>query len=208
MRPQVVPMAFEFTIEHGFRPEHRDLAARLFWSAFKGKLGPIMRPEDKALRFLTQVIDPGYAISAVGEDGRLLGVAGFKTHEGAFVGGTTRDLRRSYGRWGMLWRGLFLALLEREVEDGVLLMDGIFVAPEARGHGVGSALLTAIKDKAAQMHLGAVRLDVIDTNPRARDLYARQGFIAGKTEKIGPLKYVFGFSAATRMEAPVPTKPA
>ena len=44
-----------------------------------------------------------------------------------------------------------------------------------------------------------VRLDVIDNNPRARTLYERRGFVAGDTQYLGPLKYLFGFSAATTM---------
>jgi RimJ/RimL family protein N-acetyltransferase len=47
--------------------------------------------------------------------------------------------------------------------------------------------------------LHEVRLDVIDTNPRARALYERKGFVATGEQKLGPLKPVFGFSSATTL---------
>lgn len=78
-------------------------------------------------------------------------------------------------------------------------MDGIFVRAEARGLGVGSALLDAIERHAAGSGLKQVRLDVIDENPRARALYARRGFEATSTVSLGMLKPLFGFQSATTM---------
>ena len=44
-----------------------------------------------------------------------------------------------------------------------------------------------------------VRLDVIDSNPRARTLYEREGFNATDTHRLGLLRHVFGFESATTM---------
>jgi ribosomal protein S18 acetylase RimI-like enzyme len=178
---------------------HREMACRLFWDAFRQKLGPVMKPEAKALAFLSRVMRSDHAISAVGEDGRLLGIAGFKTANGAFIGGGLSDLRAVYGIWGGMWRGVLLDMLERDLEDGTLLMDGIFVDPIARGQGIGAALLDAVAKRALDSGLAKVRLDVIDTNPRAKALYERQGFRATGTMNMGPLRYLFGFNAATTM---------
>ena len=78
-------------------------------------------------------------------------------------------------------------------------MDGLFVAPEARGLGVGTALLDAVVDEAKRRGYTQVRLDVVDTNPRAKALYKHVGFKELKTVKIGLLKHIFGFSASTTM---------
>ncbi|MDJ0826163.1 MAG: GNAT family N-acetyltransferase [Rhodobacter sp.] len=189
----------EFQIAPGFAEDQRADAARLFWHAFQGKLGLLMRPEAKALAFFTATLDPAFAISATALDGTLLGLAGFKTADGAFAGGNFRDLARVYGTPGALWRAPLLALLERTLAPDTLLMDGIFVAETARGQGIGTALLDAIKAKAQARGLAHVRLDVIDTNPRARALYERQGFVAGHTEHLGPLRHLFGFRTVTTM---------
>ena len=175
------------------------MAIRLFWEAFKGKLLTVMKPEEKALRFLDLVADPGHAISAISSDGTLIGVAGFKIKNGSFIGGSFKELCAAYGMIGGFWRGLVLSVLERPLQPGTLLMDGIFVGEAARGQGVGSALLSAIKEKAIVCGCSKVRLDVIDTNPRARALYERRGFIPESTSNTGPLRHIFGFRNATTM---------
>ncbi len=187
----------------GFQNHQRADAARLFWQAFGGKLGRLLGPEAKALNFLTPVLDPSHCLTVSSPGGTLLGIAGFKTAEGAFVGGTAADLRRVYGTAGLIWRAPLLSLVERTIEPGFLLMDGIAVSPDARGLGIGSALLDAVEEEALRRNLKAVRLDVIDTNPRARTLYERCGFEAKGTEDIFPFRWLFGFSKSTRMEKPL-----
>jgi len=193
-------MTEDIRITAGFAEDQRPVAARLFWQAFSGKLGKVLAPEKRALRLVERILDPRFALSAVGSDGRLLGLAGFKTGKGALAGGSLKDLTSVYGTPGGLWRGLVLEVLERDVEPDCLLMDGIFVAEEARGLGIGTRLLAAITKEARQRGLSRVRLDVIDTNPRARALYERSGFTAVGEEKTGWLELFFGFASATRME--------
>ena len=189
----------DIRIAAGFLPQHRAAVAASFWQAFSGKLAPVLGPETRALAFLDRTLDPGFALSATDADGSFLGVAGFKTDQGALVGGGLRDLAAIYGWVGTPWRLPILALLERETKPGVLLMDGIFVTEAARGKGVGTLLLQAIKAEATRRGAQSVRLDVIDSNPRARALYERQGFVAMGTHSIGPLRHLFGFSKATTM---------
>lgn len=186
-------------ISTGIRPEDRQQIAALYWQAFGAKLGRVMHPERKALRFVEAVLDPEHAICAHDHGGALLGVAGFKTFEGALVGGTFRDLAIQYGWVGASWRAALLSLLERDTENQRFLMDGIFVDTTARGQGVGTALLKAIIAEGRRRGYAEVRLDVIDTNPRARALYERFGFEAQGTQRLGPLRHLFGFSAATTM---------
>ena len=194
-----MPQPETFEIVEGFTPTQRGAAAALFWQAFGDKLRPVMRPEAKALAVLTAIADPTHAISAVTPDGTLLGIAGFKTSTGAFMGGDLKALQAVYGWAGGLWRGLLLSLLDRPLPPDTLLMDGIMVAPAARGQGVGTALLCAIKAKAAASGCARVKLDVIDSNPRARALYEREGFIAQRTTGTGPLRFLFGFRKSTEM---------
>ena len=188
-----------FSIASGFPANQRDKVVRLFWTAFRQKLYPVMKPEEKALDFLRRVADPVHAISAAAPDGSVIGVAGFKTAKGAFIGGGLKEICAVYGMIGGFWRGLVLSLLERPLQPKTLLMDGIFVSEAVRGQGVGSALLSAIKEKAAALGCSRVRLDVIDTNPRARRLYERHGFVVDGSNDMGPLRHIFGFRTATTM---------
>lgn len=183
----------------GFPEDQRDTAAALFWQAFGGKLGKLLGPEPRALSFLAPTLDPTHCLSVCASDGTLLGLAGFKTADGAFVGGSWADLCRVYGMFGALWRAPLLSMVERAVESDILLMDGIAVAPTARGMGLGTTLLDGITAEAARRGCAKVRLDVIDTNPRARALYERRGFKAIGTEDVFPFRWLFGFSTATKM---------
>lgn len=192
-------MTDNFSLQAGIPAGYRREAARLYWQAFSGKLGRVMRPEKTALDFISHVLDEKFALSAVSDDEELLGIAGYKTSEGSFIGGELEDLAQFYGWTGALWRGALLHLLERHSEPGLLLMDGIFVREESRGSGVGSKLLEAIYAESKSRNLNGVRLDVIDINPRARKLYEREGFTPTATTKLSVLRPLFGFSSATTM---------
>ncbi len=187
------------TILRGLPRDQRRAAAGLYWQAFGGKLGHVLGPDDRALEFLDRVIRADHAIAALDGNGTLVGLAGFKTAQGAFAGGSFADLRAVYGLVGALWRAALLRLLGRQIDNARFLMDGICVARNARGRGVGSRLVEAICDEARARGYAEVRLDVIDTNFRARALYERLGFHAAGVEHLGPLRHVFGFRSATMM---------
>ena len=186
-------------VEIGFDDSERAQVAAMYWAAFGQKLGRVMGPAPRALAFIEDVLDPTHALCAHDNIGTLLGVVGFKTYDSALVGGSWRDLARHYGWLGSTWRIMLLALLERDSENQRFLMDGIFVSDAAQGKGVGTALLDGICAEAAARGYTEVRLDVIDSNPRARALYDREGFVAGGVQRLGLLRHVFGFESATTM---------
>lgn len=188
-----------FTLQQGLPEQLRADAAALYWQAFGGKLGRVMGPDARALAYLNRVILADQALVALDERGGLLGLAGFKTPQGSFAGGTTRDLRAVYGLSGILWRLPLLSLLANDVDNDRFLLDGICVAASARGRGIGSALMAGIEDQARARGYGAVRLDVIDTNWRAKALYERLGYRVVKTDNIGLLRFAFGFASALTM---------
>lgn len=190
-------------ITRGFSDVDRHAIAALYWEAFGLKLGRALGPRGKALRFIESVLSPEHAVCAWDEDGRLLGVAGFKTHAGSLVGGDFGDMARVYGRAGAAWRLTLLALLNRDTDNVRFLMDGIFVAPEARGQGVGTRLLDAIAAEALARGYHEVRLDVVEGNFRARALYERKGYRPVARHSTGLLRYVFGFRSATTMVLPL-----
>lgn len=186
-------------IERGFREEERDVLAGLYWQAFGTKLQFAMGPEAKALRYIARVADPDHAFVARDDTGRMIGAAGFKTAQGALVGGGYADLRAVYGWPSAFLRAIFAGLLERDTENKRFLVDGIFVAAEARGRGAGTALIEHLVDEARARGYDQLRLDVVDTNDRARALYERLGFQTVGEQSIGLLRLVFGFRKSIKM---------
>ena len=187
------------TVFRGLHDELRPQAARLYWEAFGGKLGRVLGPDDRALRFFQQVIRGDLCFAAVDDGGRLIGIAGYKTPAGSFAGGSWADLKATYGRFGGRWRGCLLWALGRDVDNDRFLIDGICVLKSVRGQGLGGLLLSALNDEGRARGYDVIRLDVIDTNWRARALYERAGFVAIKTDHIGWLRYVFGFTSSITM---------
>jgi ribosomal protein S18 acetylase RimI-like enzyme len=183
----------------GIPEASRTEVATLYWEAFGAKLGRVMGPRYRALVYIGRSLQADHGLCAHDDHGRLLGVAGFKTAKGALVGGSFRDLTQVYGLIGGAIRATIMAALIRDTDNHRFLVDGIFVAPEHRGSGVGTALLDAIMDEARKRGYREVRLDVVDTNPRARALYLNYGFTVLCDYKMGLWRHVFGFRAATTM---------
>jgi GNAT superfamily N-acetyltransferase len=63
-----------------------------------------------------------------------------------------------------------------EPEPGTAELVSMWVRPQARGHGVGEALVSAVTDWAAARGFAAAHLWVTETNFPARRLYERCGF--------------------------------
>jgi ribosomal protein S18 acetylase RimI-like enzyme len=191
------------SLQHGVEESQRGEAARLYWEAFGGKLDAVLGPDDRAVAFIAASMRTDHCIAALDPKGRLLGIAGYKSPEGGFVGGSAPAMRKVYGWGGALWRSAALWTLSHEIDNDRFLIDGIAVARDARGLGIGSKLVEALCDEGAARGYGSIRLEVIDTNWRAKALYERLGFMDVKTERMGPLRHLFGFSAATTMVRPL-----
>jgi GNAT superfamily N-acetyltransferase len=130
--------------------------------------------------------------------GELVGLVGFHLGGSSFAEIRLRHLVAEFG-WTGVPHWALLALLARRPREGELLLDGIVVRPDSRGQGIGTALLREVEALARGHGLEAVRLDVVDTNPDARRLYEREGFVATTTHRSPFLGRLFGFSASTTM---------
>ncbi|MDO4710314.1 MAG: GNAT family N-acetyltransferase [Pseudomonadota bacterium] len=56
------------------------------------------------------------------------------------------------------------------------LLDELYVLPAFQGLGLGKQLMQASEQLAREQHCQAVRLEVSDDNPKARDIYLRSGY--------------------------------
>lgn len=91
--------------------------------------------------------------------------------------------------------GIFEGLAPGEVH-----VQALAVSAQARGKGVGHSLLDAVIRAAKSNGYSYVRLEVIDTNTRAKRLYERIGFKESKTRVIPyPFRRLTGFGSVIEM---------
>ncbi|MFI9150466.1 GNAT family N-acetyltransferase [Streptomyces sp. NPDC053367] len=176
--------------------------AALYWEAFGRKLAPALGPPETGRAFIAAHLHHDRGIVAMC-GGRVVGAAGHQLGGRALTGGGVKEVLSTYGLLRGLPRLAVLALFERSPAAGELVMDGIAVDAAHRGRGIGSLLLEETAAVAAEHGCRRVRLDVIDTNPRARALYERHGFTARRTEQTPYLRRLLGFGAVTTMHRPV-----
>jgi GNAT superfamily N-acetyltransferase len=186
----------------GFGPEHSTAAATLYWNAFSRKLDHAIGPRDRGLGLIERGIDPSRAVVAM-QDNELVGLAGFSLDGTALTTIRARDIIKEFGLWSGFRRIAWASIIHRTPRSDELLIDGIVVRADRRGHGIGTKLMFRLFDVALAHGKRVVRLDVVDTNPAARHLYEGLGFVAIKTEKVPFLRRFMGFAAATTMERPV-----
>ncbi|MEF2976896.1 GNAT family N-acetyltransferase [Subtercola sp. YIM 133946] len=108
---------------------------------------------DRAVLVWSWLVDPAHETEALvaEDDGTLVGVAHIREFARPLAGE----------------RGLYI--------------DDLFVDPDARNAGVGEALITAVKNLAAERHLGIVRWITAEDNETAQRLYDK---VASRTSWV------------------------
>ncbi|TWU44545.1 Acetyltransferase (GNAT) family protein [Rubripirellula tenax] len=190
----------DFTIVHGIPEAMRLPAAALYEDAFGPKFAVAIPCAEHRHALLSESLNLDYAFAAIKDDG-LIGLAGYKTHEGSLTDGMTySSLIKHAGVIRGNWAALVFSLYERSLTNGQLLMDGIVVDPSMRGQGVGTQLLHELMQFAGISGFESVRLDVVETNPNARRMYERNGFAVTRIERFGYLRWLLGFGASATLE--------
>ncbi len=178
----------------------RRSAAVLYDAAFGELFSLAIRNREQRIALFEKAFMSEYCIVAICED-ELVGIAGFHSQHGSLTGGITHRLLVS--ELGLI-RGtraaFILTCLERTPVEGELVMDGIAVRADQRGRGIGSQLLEELFQYAEGNAYERIRLDVIDTNPKAKKLYLRKGFETVKEDVFPYLRFWLGFGAVTTMQ--------
>jgi ribosomal protein S18 acetylase RimI-like enzyme len=176
----------------------REAAAELYWDAFGRLLRPALGSSPRAIRVIADGIDPRRGIVAMDGD-VLVGVVGLHYAGHAFTHLQARSVVRHLGITGVP-RLVPLLLFNGRPDSGEMRLDGLAVREDRRGQGVGKLLLHEAARRTALLGIDVIRLEVVDTNPRARKLYEREGYVAVRTEATPYLRRMMGFSAVTTME--------
>lgn len=192
-------MTHAISIQKTIPTEQKQRAAELFDQAFGAKLAVAIADEEKRKSIFAESFFLDFAFTAT-SDHTLIGLAGFSTSEGSLTRGLTyKKLLSHLGFLKGNRAALILSFFERKARASELLMDGIVVDEKYRGQGIGSLLFDALFQFAQDQNYRTIRLDVIDTNPDAKRLYQKLGFVEEKAERFEFLRSTLGFGASTTM---------
>lgn len=189
----------ELQIEDGLIEQDRPRAAALYWEAFRRKLRPAFGTEDVGTAVVTASLRPDRILVAR-VNGSVVGVCGYTADGASAVDLSWTSLRSHLSRRGAIRAIAALAILARSSSHDALVLDGICVAGNHRGMGIGTAFLEAAGARAREFGFRAIRLTVVDTNPRAEALYRRLGFVAVGGGALGALSVVYGFDRYITLE--------
>jgi ribosomal protein S18 acetylase RimI-like enzyme len=185
-------------VQLGLLEERRDEAAALFYRTFQDKFQPMFGSLEQGIPILAAALDVEMAMIALDGE-RLVGIAGLQSPGRRFLRLEADLFVNQYGWLVGHFRFLLVRIMDTEPPEGQLFVDSLAVAESARGQGVGTRLLQAIFEYAHQAGFQTVGLDVVDTNPRARRLYERLGFVPVRVLRLPFLRPLMGFSSATVM---------
>ncbi len=180
------------SIQKGLSEGLASSAAELFITALGEKFVPILGSETKAIQLVESSIISTSCLSAV-ENNKLLGVLAIQTSNQSFLHPDFQEMKSHYGVLGGIIRAAGLAFLQHRPKSKELYIEGIAVADFARGKGVGTKLLDELIILARSEGFERITLQVIDTNPRALQLFERHGFIIEKRSKVWPINKIVGW---------------
>lgn len=130
------------------------------------------------------------------EEGRIIGLVGRRTAKDnlKYTMAAIKQIFGYYGFYkgiGVLVRGLrFEAIVVPPIKD-VICLHNLAVSPEQQGSGIGAQLIKSFLAQEKKKGVATVSLNVAETNPRAKVLYERLGFVV-KDKKIGKLSNKYG----------------
>ena len=110
--------------------------------------------------YITWLAEPDAFVMIAEQDGRAIGYALVDYRE-------TDDVRITGARFAVL--------------------KSLAVLPEARGRGVGTALMGAVYGELRRLGIGELEIGVLFANDRARRFYEREGFLPWAVEYFGPV---------------------
>jgi len=193
----------DIMIQRGFEDALRHPTAEIFWEAFGSKLGFTLGDAARGVPLLAESFVPQDILIALDGE-QVLGVLALRDNSGMdAIDLSPALMARHYGLSGILRLAVMGLVFNTHANDSELWVDSIAVASAARGRGVGTKLLEAAFQAAADGGYQTIGLEVIDQNPRAQALYERLGFVVTGEKSVGVFSRWVGFASYIRMSKPI-----
>ncbi|MBD3187827.1 GNAT family N-acetyltransferase [Candidatus Bathyarchaeota archaeon] len=179
--------------------------ARLIHEAFDGKIDRLLlRTTDGArairlIKIATRFDQGYYAI----DGSTVVGCMGYSKPRNQFLHFSWRALRREFGCFGAMGRLMSQYFSRDKFQDDEMYITLIAVAEGYRSTGIGSRLIKILANHGKRVCKKRLVLDVVDSNPRARNLYERLGFTSIKQYNTSWFSKPAEFTTVVRMALPL-----
>jgi ribosomal protein S18 acetylase RimI-like enzyme len=180
------------TMQEGLTSDMIDDAVRLFLSAFRDKLTPVLGDDERMVALFKASVNLDSCLAA-SDQGRLVGLLAVKMAGQTFLDVNFATVRLLYGFFGAIPRTVMLKIMDHSVQPNELYIEAVAVDEKARGEGIGTKLIEEVVRLAGNRAVERVTLEVINTNLRALQLYQRLGFSIRNRMRIWPVNRVFGW---------------
>jgi len=163
---------------------------------------PVFGSVERCARLLERSLADDRILTAVSGE-RLIGFAGLHYSGREWFDPNLESLIRVL-QWGFFRVMAMGIILFKRPKQNVMHLDTLAVHPDVCGEGIGTQLVDAVVALANAEGKRFVTLEVEDTNPHAKRLYERLGFVVDKFEKLPWLwSKAFAFSGSYHMSKDV-----
>lgn len=173
-------------------------AVDIYYFAFQRKIRALIKLTEKALAIYKKALNPDRGLFALSNHS-VVGVTGLHYDNKNFMEIKYKYIREHFNPIQSYFIYFINKIMSPKLEPGVLRIDSIAVAENARGQGIGSLLIKKVFEFAKEKGFKKIVLEVVDTNPKAKKLYERLGFKEKKIVKYYFTKRVAGFSSESIM---------
>lgn len=191
----------EIQITQTINETQKDEILKIIYDAFEKKISNLeLKPKsrEQGIRIIKKSVNYEQGLYGLYKS-KIIGGAGMNYRKKRFRYFQWKVLKKEFGFFGALWRSIVQKFSVDHLKDTELYIGSIAIAEDYRGKGFGTQLLNAVNDFAKKNGFETIILDVVDTNPRAYDLYKRYGFKVIKKRKFGFITRSAGFSFTYKM---------
>ena len=186
-------------IQFGVPKNQRSKIAKIYYEAFQDKLSRIFSNKQKVETLISTSLRDERILVAY-KDGVVVGFAGLQYQGKKFMDPSLTQAVRIYGLETIRVLLFFAFSIFTKPKPNQLYLEILAVSKDQQNKGIGTKLIQSTINHARSKKIPQIKLEVVNTNPKAKKLYQRIGFGKVKDHKIPyPFSALIGFNIITEM---------
>jgi ribosomal protein S18 acetylase RimI-like enzyme len=186
-------------LQLGVPKNQRIRVAKIYCENFQDKIKLIFGNNEKAKTLIASSIQDDRILVALIDD-VVVGFAGLQYTKKSYLELKMNQIVRIYGLATLLVFLFIIIDFFNKPKSHQLHLDTLAITSEEQSKGIGTKLLKSTINNAKIKKFSQIKLEVIQTNSKAKKLYKRIGFKTAKVTKIPcPFNYLIGFRSFEEM---------